>query len=57
MTYTSNGNREQLLEILVVLIGMLVLFGVVSEENVIEAVSAMMLFMLVKKYICSTDDK
>ena len=40
---------ERLMLSLVILIGMLVLFGVVTKENVLDSVSAMTVFMLVVK--------
>ena len=49
MTDNAHINIKQVMIFLVVLIGMLVLFGVVTKENVIEAVSAMLVLTLVLK--------
>lgn len=49
MTDNTHINIKQVMTFLIVLIGMLVLFGVVTKENVIEAVSAMLVLTLILK--------
>lgn len=48
---------ERLMLCLVIIIGMLVLFEVVTKENVVESVSAMTVFMLVLKEFNTNKNK
>lgn len=56
MTDNVHINIKQVMTFLVVLIGMLVLFGVVTKENVIEAVSAMLVLTLILKELLPDKD-